>query len=243
VGSREAKVKRSLCFELDTQAAESMNGGVNSQGDGDGYRFYDENRPWSPERTPMDAWWQELPIDLKVLYLLGYAGLLAMIIETVLMFFGFGDHGGDVGGDGAGGAEHASGLEFFSVRSITGFFTGGAWTTIWLRNAEVALPVALAAGVAVGIAFAWFLIFLMRQISRLAVSGSLQYSRAVGQIGMVRVPIPPAAQGEGQIEVYFQHRMVYAQAITRGAPGFATGQKVQVVAALNQNTLIVEAVP
>ncbi len=196
----------------------------------------------------MDAWWQTLPIDMKVLYLLGYAGLLAMLIETVLMFFGFGDHGSDVGGGdssdgGDGGADHISGLEFFSVRSITGFFVGGAWTTIWLRNAEFALPVALVAGVTVGLAFAWFLIFLMRQISRLGVNATLQYSRAVGQVGTVQVSIPAATQGEGQIEVYFQHRMVYAQAITKSALGFATGQKVQVVATLNQNTLIVDAVP
>lgn len=54
----------------------------------------------------MNAWWEELSAVLKVLYLIAIPSTLLLIVQTVMIVLGFGEHGPDVN------ASDTSGIDF-----------------------------------------------------------------------------------------------------------------------------------
>ena len=110
-----------------------------------------------------------------------------------------------------------------------------------MRDAGGPLPLAIFAGLAVGFALMFSVIYLMRSLTSLGSSGSLDYKNAIGQIGSVYIPIPAKLAGNGQIEVMVQGRLMVVHACTRGEQAFASQAKVKVVDLLDQTTLLVEA--
>ena len=82
--------------------------------------------------------------------------------------------------------------------------------------------------------------FLMRFLYGLRASGTLDYRNAIGQVGVVYLPIPGGMAGPGQVEVTVQGRLRVVQAFTREAGRIPNRARIRVVDVMDQNTLVVE---
>lgn len=188
----------------------------------------------------MMEWFQALPTDLQIYWGLALVGSVVLGIQTLLMMFGMSDdlHVGDVDTSPAGA--HPAGLSLLSVRSVAAFFSGFGWTGIALAKAGLPAAVVVVGAFAVGGGLMLIIIWLMRTLTKLDSSGSLDYQNAVGQVATVCLPVPANLGGNGQIEVMVQGRLMVTQACTRHLDAIPNHTKVKVTDQLDPTTLIVE---
>ncbi len=130
---------------------------------------------------------------LLIFYSMAILASIVLVIQIVLMLFGF-DGDGDVGLEDLGESE---GLGFLSVRSVTGFFGGFGWMGVIMLENGSALPVAIAAGVGVGGVLMLSGAYLMKMLYSLRESGTIDFENAIGQVGTVYLPVPANESGPG----------------------------------------------
>lgn len=188
----------------------------------------------------MMDWFQALPTDMQIYWGLALVGSVVLGIQTLLMMFGMSDdmHVGDVDMSSAG--SHPAGLSLLSVRTVSAFFSGFGWTGIALSKAGLPMLVVLVGAFAVGGGLMFIIVWLMRTLTRLDSSGSLDYGNAVGHVATVCLPIPANLAGNGQVEVMVQGRLMVTQACTRHLDVIPNQAKVTVTAQMDPTTLIVE---
>ncbi len=188
----------------------------------------------------MMEWFQALPTDLQIYWGLALVGSVVLGIQTLLMMFGMSDdmHVGDVDMSPAGA--HPAGLSLLSVRTVAAFFSGFGWTGIALSKAGLPFVVVLVGAFAVGGGLMLIIVWLMRTLTRLDSSGTLDYRNAVGQVATVCLPVPANLGGNGQIEVMVQGRLTVTQACTRHLDAIPNHTKVKVTEQFDPTTLIVE---
>lgn len=176
------------------------------------------------------------------------AGGTILLVQTVMLLFGGGDHDGDVGhvetGIGASdsGEVHTqdTGFGLFSVRTISAFlafFGLAGWAGLragWSDGITVA--VAFGAGTAMLFGVAW----LFHVQKRLASQGNVEPARAVGMTARVYLRIPENNTGKGKITVALQGRTVELAAFTKG-PAIPTDSEVRVVRQVTPDTFEVES--
>lgn len=183
-------------------------------------------------------------------------GCSLVVIQVVLQIFGFiGDadldsgHDGGIGdagdshdthmdGDAGDGAE-GHGNIFFGILSFKALcaFAGifglvGLMLMDTFEKPQGRVAIAFAAGVAGMFMVAW----MMRSLSRLQATGSIQMRNAVGRSGSVYLKIPPNGSGSGKVTIEIQGRSQEFQAITEG-PEISTGARVTVVSVEGDDTL------
>ena len=185
-------------------------------------------------------WFQALPTYLQIYWGLALVGSVVLGIQTLLMMFGMSDdmHVGDVDMSSAG--SHPAGLSLLSVRTVAAFFSGFGWTGIALSKAGLPFVVVLVGAFAVGGGLMLIIVWLMRTLTRLDSSGTLDYRNAVGQVATVCLPVPANLGGNGQIEVMVQGRLTVTQACTRHLDAIPNHTKVKVTEQIDPTTLIVE---
>lgn len=200
----------------------------------------------------MAAWWNGLSGYQHVLFVIAAATTLIMIVQIIMMLFGFGDDssfdvdtdvdmsGGDVYNDEGMGLT-IFGLRILSVRTILAFFAIGSWVTFTL--VEV-LPVwaATLLGVIAGLIAAFGVAFLMRSVEKLQSSGNIEIQNAVGKTAEVYLTVPASRAGTGKVNVFVQERYTEFDAVTDGDEPLKTGTMVKIVGTVNQGTLIVESI-
>lgn len=198
-------------------------------------------------------------------------GGTVMLCQFALTVFGLGDHGDHLGhgdfhdaghdfdhGSGAGhdadaGADgdvtgdggHADSnwlfamITFRTLVAATAFFgiAGAAAHTAGVSDAK-----ALAIAFAVGFAAMYGMYWLLRQISRLASSGTERIGNALGRVGRVYIPIPAAGSGAGKVQLSMQNRIVELTAVTDDADPLRTGESVEVVAVTGSDQVRVRRV-
>jgi hypothetical protein len=183
----------------------------------------------------MSAWWQSLPVEQQVFYVIALTATLILLLRLGLGLVGI-DHVSDVDVH----VEHGSGLGVLSVQTIATFFVGFGWVGIvWLRQGH-GLVWAILSGIVVGFALMVGTVLFVRALMRLQHSGTLNYQNAVGAVGTVYCPIPPRRANGGQVEVVIQGRTVFADALTESGEPLKTGAKVRVTSLLARTTLLVE---
>jgi hypothetical protein len=140
----------------------------------------------------------------------------------------------------SGAGEHPGGLHILSIRTVTAFFVGFGWTGVIAVENKLPLAGTLAVAVLVGTLFLYSVFSVMRSLSRLRDSGSLDYRNAIGKVGSVYLPIPANRAGPGQIEIMVQGRLAVVQAYTSASQRIENQAKVRVVDLVDQQTLLVE---
>lgn len=202
----------------------------------------------------MAAWWNGLTGYQHVLFVIACATTLIMLVQIIMMLFGFGDDSSfdadtdvDLGADGGGDVynDEGMGLTIFgmrvlSVRSILAFFAIGSWVVFTLADV---LPVwaATLLGIAAGVVAAFAVAFLMKSVEKLQSSGNIEISNAVGKTAEVYLTVPAKRSGTGKVNVFVQERYVEFEAVTDDAEPIKTGAMAKVVTTLNQGTLVVES--
>lgn len=187
----------------------------------------------------MSTWWSSLGLEQQVFYGIALFATALMLIQVLLALIGA-DHPHDLGLDVDADGDHSSGVGLLSIQSIATFFVGFGWVgVIWLHRGH-GLFFSILAATIIGVVLTATVVMVLRALTRLQESGTLDYHNAVGATGTVYCPVPPHRANGGQVEVLIQGRTVFADAITDAAEPLKTGAKVHVTSILGQSTLIVE---
>ena len=209
----------------------------------------------------MLEFWNSLSTAAQVFYCVAIPATLVLIIQTVLMFIGFGDDAdtsldetsivspGDFGdSDGIFGEElpteaHDSfgfeGLRIFTVRGIVAFFVMFGWVGIVMEAANVALYITLPVAAVCGFAMMLLLAFILRSVMKLRNDGNLDNRNAIGVSGKVHLVIPPNRSGDGKIHILLPGSYVEREAVTDSSEPIPTGAEIVVTAISGQTTLVV----
>ncbi len=108
------------------------------------------------------------------------------------------------------------------VASLTFFGLGGAWSSSSGHAPAVSLVVALASGGA-----AMFGMYhLMRAIYDLQSSGNIDIRNAIGLPAKIYIPVPPAGEGKGKVQISLQGRTMEYEAVTDATEKLSTGENV-----------------
>lgn len=185
----------------------------------------------------MELWWTELDLAHKVFYAIAIVTSGLLVLQLIASFFGLdGDADADLDVD------HGGGGGVFSIRSITGFFTGFGWGGVAALEAGLGLTASILIALACGGALMATILGLMRAIYSMRYEGTLDYRNAIGAAGSAYIPIPAAMSGPGQVEVLVQGRLCVVSAFTKSPTRIAARARVKVIDTLDQQTLLVEPI-
>jgi hypothetical protein len=186
-------------------------------------------------------------MELWTIYLVcAAAGGTLLVIRVVLMLLGMDQ--GDAGGvadapadfEGSGGVEAdggGSGFNFFSLQSISGFFTMFGLVGMGLLQINVSEGLSLLGALAAGVFTAWATAMIFFNMRRLQSEGTLVMNNAVGQVGTVYLTIPE--KGTGAVNVTVQGGLRTLDAMSENGQRIPTGNMVKVVAITAGKILVV----
>ena len=202
--------------------------------------------------TIMD-WWESLSVIAQAVYCLAIPATVVLIVQTVLMFIGFGNEDGELGGadddlggdipadsDASSAFEGLEGLRIFTIRGMVAFFVVFGWLGVSLERAGVAVwlnvVISAVAGFLMMLALAW----LMRLTMKLRSNGNTDNRNTVGTAGKVHLTIPAERSGEGKVHVMLQGTYVERNAVTDETEPIPTGAEIVVVGVSGQTDLVVK---
>lgn len=203
-------------------------------------------------------WWNSLGIAVQIFYCLAVPSTLVLIIQTVMMFLGFGEDGdgiddgsldsvpdienGDLGTDIDPDALDAwgfDGLRIFTLRGIIAFFVVFGWVGVVMLGEGVKLWLTIVVASLCGFAMMVALAFLFRLIMKLRSVGNANNQNAIGTSGKVYLTIPPIRSGSGKVNIMLQGSYVERDAVTDSDEEIPTGSEVVVVGLSGQTDLVV----
>jgi hypothetical protein len=159
----------------------------------------------------MNDWWLELSNASRIFWGIAIAAsLFQLLIFAGSLFAGQDfDHSAD-----SDHGNSSAGLKIFSLRAIVAFLVGFGWAgALYLQDGKPPLVATLIAAVA-GLVFMGVVIFILRSLMAFRSDGTIDYQNAIGQTGHVYVTIPAHHEGQGQVEIMIQGRLVTALAVT-----------------------------
>ncbi len=182
----------------------------------------------------MSEWWETLSVLQKGFYFVAVPATLILVIQTVMLIFGFGDDGGgdvdiDMGDDG---------LRIFSVRGIVGFLAVGAWSGLACLGSGLSAAIAIVVAMILGFLAMYLLARMIHAFMKLQESGNVKKTNAIGEVGKVYLAIPESQKGTGKISVMVQEQLREFDAVTLGK-ALPTGSVVRVVGIESGDVLIV----
>ena len=203
----------------------------------------------------MIVWWNSLTLALQIFYCIAIPASLVLVVQTVLMFFGFGEDADadvevsdGVPEDGIFGensiAEADSdfdveGLRIFTLRGIVAFFVVFGWIGVVMLSAEIPLVITLIVATLGGFAMMLLLAFLTKMMMKLRNNGNIDIRNAIGTAGRVYLTVPPARSGEGKVQLVLQGSLVERAAVTDEESEIPTGSEVVVVSISAGTDLVV----
>ncbi len=197
----------------------------------------------------MTEWWTSLSTSSHFFALVAIPATVVLIIQTVMIFLGIGDHGemddpsiGDAVSD-IGAEDYdidaMDSLHIFTLRGIIAFFVVFGWVGLVMNSHAVSLwitvPVAVLCGAAIMVALA----YLLRAIMRLQSGGNIDNRNALGTSGTVYLTIPAERNGIGKVNILLQGSFVERDAVTDSADAIPTGTEIVVTGLSGQTTLVV----
>ena len=176
------------------------------------------------------------------------AGGTVLVIQTLMLIFGGGDHDAgaapdhpEIGHSGSGEHDgHDGALNLLSIRGVAAFLTffglagWGGTSAGW--GAFPTIGASLLSGSVMLVGVAW--LFSLQK--RLYSEGNLDPRNAIGRTARVYLRIPGKNQGKGKITVSIQGRTHEFAASTTGAE-IPSGAEVKVARQITQDTFEVEA--
>jgi hypothetical protein len=184
--------------------------------------------------------WLSNLTDLMIFYTIAIVATLVLLVQLAMMLLGA-DHDVDADVDvDIHDFDHPSGLNLFSLRSVTGFFGGFGWAGVVALESGLSMLAAGVIGTVVGGILMLSVAYIMRVLYSLRESGTLDFKNALGEVGTVYLPIPPNQSGPGQIRVMIQGRLKVIPAYTEVGEKIPSGRKVKVLALLDPRTVLVE---
>jgi hypothetical protein len=212
----------------------------------------------------MSIWWAGLPIISQIMLCIAIPSTVLLIIQLVLNFTGGDsedlpdeiditdsivdvdeiDDMGDIDDIRDTDLSPESDLNIarlFTFRGIVAFLASFSWSALAIYSAGIFAPIALVIGFVIGVAMMFAVAKIVQMLLKLSESGTVKFSDAIGKVGEVYIPIPPARSGDGKVIVNFQGAQRECSAQTLSDTAIATGSKI-IVSGFSDEILIVEAV-
>lgn len=201
-------------------------------------------------------WWSGLSLASQVFACMALPATLVLIVQTMMLFFGFGEDGmddvpdapdGDLP-DGVFGEELPSegadaagqiGLRIFTLRGIVAFLVVFGWLGLILDGAGLPLYASIPIAIVAGVCMMLLLALLLRWVMSMRGDGNTDNRNAIGVSGKVHLTIPPSRTGEGKVHVMLQGAYVERNAVTDDESPIPTGSEVVVVGVSGQTDLVV----
>jgi len=155
-------------------------------------------------------------------------------IQILMLMFG-----ADMDFDSDTDIDASDGGGFLSVRSLTAFFGGFGWAGLAGRQAGWGGIASILVGLAVGASMFFIVGFVFLQARKLTSRGNIDYSTAVGSIGMVYLSIPANRANGGKVELTASGRVSVVSAITDGESAITSGTRVEIAAMVDPTTVLV----
>lgn len=193
----------------------------------------------------MIIWWNSLDLAQQIFALVGIAGTVVLLIQTVMLLFGLGDDAdGDVDIDDAGDeiSDTSDGFALFSIRGIVAMLCVLGWTGVVFLGTEMNRALAIALAVLCGFLTLVVMAYIMKAISRLQSSGNIDIENCIGKVGQVYIPIKPSASASGKVNLTVQGQYMEFSAITTVDFTLRTGSYVRVVSVDESGVLVVEPI-
>lgn len=187
----------------------------------------------------MIQWWNNMDLVGQIFALIAIPATLVLVVQTVLLFFGFGDDDIDIDGPDID-VDGADGMALFSIRGIMGMAAIGGWSGLVMHEAGINIWVTILLAVAFGFLALVGIAYIMKLASKLQASGNIDLGRAIGKVGTVYIPIPPSMQGSGKVNITLQERFLEVTAMTNADRKIATGESVRIVATDENSVVVVE---
>jgi membrane protein implicated in regulation of membrane protease activity len=199
-------------------------------------------------------WYGNLPLFQQILWGVVVFFTTIWAIQAILRLVGLGDHDidhgiahgvdhdVDHGGHGSDASSDGPGMHVFEASNLVLFFAAFGWITlsgIWSGMADLNAAILgffVAAVLVVCVAWVWFKLY------GLSSSGTMKLRNAVGAIGKVYYPIPPAGEGRGAVLVTVQGQRRELPAITKDVSvtePIPTGTEIRVIDISGSGTLLV----
>ncbi len=198
----------------------------------------------------MNTWWMGLSVLQQILFIIGVATTLFMIIQIIMIIVGGMGGEEDAFDDGSGiddvdtfndeGFGSISGLKLVSLRTIIVFLAIGSWMSFALcpvfegkQWISIIIGALVGAGAAVAFAFA------LRAFMRLQSSGNIDAANCKGLVADVYLTIPACRSASGKVQVVVQERLTEFDAVTDSEADICTGSQVKIIDNLSQGVLLV----
>jgi len=183
----------------------------------------------------MSEWWNGLSGLEHVMFIVAASATLLLVIQIILLLFGF-SHDGDIDISDIDG-----GISLFTIKSLTAFFAIGGWSGMVAAGAGckewLTVIIALIAGCT-----AFYLVYLaFKQFTKMQSSGNIDLKNAIGRTVSVYVSIPENMTGKGKITMNLQERFTEIDAMTKENRKIKTDELVEIVELLG-DTVIVKSI-
>lgn len=213
----------------------------------------------------MIQWWEALSLAERIFALLAVPATVLLVLQTILLLFGFAGHDADMDADTSGlydgvqdvdfhddapdlhagegqeaGAQDASsGLRMFTVRGFVAFFAIFGWTGLAMSRSGVNIGVSAITSFLAGLAAMVVLALIIKFALKLQSSGNLDVRNAVGKGASVYLSIPPERTGTGKVNVMVQEQLCEMEAVTDHGTSIQSGAQVTVLSITNNGILVV----
>ena len=188
----------------------------------------------------MIDWYNSLNLLQRIYALIAIPSTVILLIQTIMLFFGFGDDEVDMDFDGDVDISGGDGLVLFSIRGIVAMLCIGGWTGILFSEMGLNTPLTVLFSTALGFAALVGMAALIKALLQLQSSGNIELANAIGKVGQVYIPIPPNMSGMGKVNVTLQERYSEFSAMTKEIEAIKTGELIRVVSTDNVGYLMVE---
>jgi hypothetical protein len=190
----------------------------------------------------ISTWWQHLVFFEKTLW------AIAILFSTIYLFQSIlSISGGDV--DHASGhadtsVEHDDGMEyqFFTIKNMIAFFTMFGWVGIASHYGGLGKAATILLAFAAGTTIVLLTVIILKNMSRLKHSGTLEISNAINVTGTTYLFIPAKRGGTGKVHIKVQGSLRELPAMTDDEEEIATGKLIRVKNIINDNILLVTLV-
>lgn len=173
-------------------------------------------------------------------WIVALVGSLIFAGIFIMTFIGGGDADmdsdmSDMDADDAGG-----GFQFFTFKSVTAFFTIFGWTGVTCLDNGLSNMVTLFIAILAGAAMMAVTSLLFFWMAKLAQSGTLRISNAIGVVAEVYLPIGANRSRSGKVQIKVQGSLRELEAITDSEEDLPTKSLVKVVEVVSGELLLVE---
>ena len=185
--------------------------------------------------------WSEVGIFEQIFWVITIPATVIFLILLVLTIVG-GDADTDVDTDID--ADIADGdsipFQFLSLKNIVAFFAVFGWSGIGFIHAGLASWLVILLAFICGILMMTLMATLFYLMSKLAESGTLKMTNAIGKLGEVYLIIPANRGGMGKVQLNIQGSLRTIDAITDDVENIPTSSIIQVLEVIDEQILLVK---